>query len=157
MGEGWRWQAFAGQEARRELDRAVQLAPESVSLLLAGGEVAFLLGDIAAVRDHALRAVAAESTSAAACDLLARAELAAGSLDAALESARRARALDKSEDIDLLRLNAQLEQVDVLDLSSARTGTEFKRRVGDPAASSARASRSPTAALVNSAATARST
>ena len=98
-------------EARHDLDRAVLLAPESVSLLLADGEVAFRLGDIAAGRDYALRAVAADSTSAAACDLLARAELATGSLDAALESARRARALDKSEDVDLLRLNAQLERM----------------------------------------------
>jgi tetratricopeptide (TPR) repeat protein len=112
---GGRGVALAGldrfDEARHELDRAVLLAPESVALLLASGEVAFRLGDIAAARNHALQAVAVDSTSAAACDLLARAELAAGSLDAALEAARRAHALDKSQDIDLLRLNAQLERM----------------------------------------------
>lgn len=122
---GGRGAALAGlgrlDEARDEFDRAVQLAPESVTLLLAAGEVAFRLGDIAAVRSLALRAAAADSTSAAACDLLARAELAAGSLDAALASARRARALDKSEDIDLLRLNAQLERM----AGAVRTATEL--------------------------------
>ena len=60
-----------------------------------GGEVAFLLGDIAAVRDHVLRAVAAELTSAAVGDLLARAELAAGSPTRRLNSVP-VRALDKS-------------------------------------------------------------
>jgi tetratricopeptide (TPR) repeat protein len=112
---GGRGAALAGlgrlNEARQDLDRAVLLAPQSVSLLMAGGEVAFRLGDIAEVRDHALRAAAADSASAAAYELLARAELAAGSLDAALESARRARALNNSMDVDLLRLNAQLERM----------------------------------------------
>ena len=92
---------------------------------------AAVLGDIAAVRERALRAVAADSTSAAACDLLARAELAAGSLDAALESARRARALDKSEDVDLLRLNAQLERM----AGATETAAELFRQLCARAAS----------------------